>query len=462
MATIQKRGNSYKITVSCGYDTRNKQIRKTMTWTPPANMTPRQEQKELERQTVLFEEQCANGLYLNGNIKFADFSQHWLEDYAEKQLKAKTIERYKSLLERINVAIGHIRLDRLQPKHLIQFYDNLSENGIRNDNTYILTEDINKIIKDRKITKVKLSELTGISQTTIRTACRGIAVSEKTAASIATALDIPLKSLFKPSNDTPHTLSDKTVLHHHRLISSILTTAVQWQVILSNPCDRVKPPKVERKEARYLDDEQTAELFDCLQSEPLKYKTMVTVLIYTGMRRGELCGLKWSDIDFKNKIINIQRATLYLPNKGIFEDTTKNNSSQRVIKVSDVVISALKAYKKQQDIDRFGIGDKWVDTGYIFTTWNGKPIHPDTLTGWFHDFIKRNNLPDVCIHSLRHTNATLLIANGVNLTTVAKRLGHANTNTTTKIYAHAIKTADEIAADTLQDILNKSSKQMYS
>ena len=462
MATIQKRGNSYKITVSCGYDTNNKQVRKSMTWAPAPGMTEKQILKELERQKVIFEEQCEKGLYLDGKIKFADFSERWMADYAEKQLKAKTIVRYKELLKRINIAIGHIRLDKLQPIHLLQFYDNLAKIGIRNDTTYILAEDINKILNEQNITKTKLSELTGISQTTIRTVCRGSAVSEKTASGIATALNIPLKSLFNPSNDTLHTLSDKTVLHHHRLISSILTTAVQWQLILSNPCDRVKPPKVEKKEARYLDDEQTAELFDRLQSEPLKYRTIITVLVYTGMRRGELCGLKWSDIDFKNKLINIQRANLYLAGKGIFEDTTKNNSSQRVIKVSDIVISSLKAYKKQQDIDKFKIGDKWTNTDYIFTTWNGNPIHPDTLTGWFHKFINKNNLPDVCIHSLRHTNATLLIANGVNLTTVAKRLGHANTNTTTKIYAHAIKTADEIAADTLQDILNKSSKQVYS
>lgn len=90
----------------------------------------------------------------------------------------------------------------------------------------------------------------------------------------------------------------------------------------------------------------------------------------------------------------------------------------------------------------------------MFTRDNGLPLHPDTISGWFHKFVMKNNLPDVTIHSLRHTNASLLIANGINLTTVSKRLGHANTATTTKIYAHAIRSADEIAADTLDDILN--------
>ncbi len=455
MATVQKRGNTYKITASCGYDTNHKQIRKTMTWKPEPGMTPKQIEKEIKRQVVLFEEQCAKGLCLDGKIKFADFAKQWIEDYAEKQLKATTIVRYKELLVRVNEAIGHIRLEKLQPIHLLQFYDKLAESGAKNSEKHLLNDDLNKILKDRKITKVKFSELSGVSQSTIRAVCRGETVNIKTASSIATTLNIPLDTLFKPSISENKKLSDKTILHHHRLISSILSTAVQWQLIFSNPCDRVKPPKVESKEARYLDDEQTAVLFERLQTEPAQYKTMIMVLVYTGMRRGELCGLKWTDIDFKNRIINIQRTSLYLPGKGIFEDSTKNYSSQRVIKVSDMVISLLKSHRMQQNTDRIKIGDRWEDTGYIFTAWNGKPIHPDTLSGWFRSFVKKHDMPDVSIHSLRHTNATLLIANGVNLTTVANRLGHANTNTTTKIYAHAIKTADEMAADTLQDILNK-------
>lgn len=458
MATIQKRNNSYKITVSCGYNSQHRQIRKSMTWTPTPGMTPKQIEKELERQSVLFEEECEKGLYLDGKIKFADFAERWFTEYAEKQLKARTVARYRELIERINLAIGHIRLDRLQPIHLIQFYDNLAESGIRNDTTYILKIDIDKILEETNISKQQLIKESGISSSTLRSACKGNAVSCSSADSIASVLNMAKNTLFSPKESSKEGLSDKTILHHHRLISSILSTAVQWQLIFSNPCDRVKPPKVERKEARYLDDEQAAELFKCLENEPLRYRTMITVLVYTGMRRGELCGLKWTDVDFDNSIINIERSNLYLPQKGIFEDTTKNSSSTRVIKVPDIVLNILKKYRAEQSTEHLKIGDKWNDTGFIFTTWDGKPIHPDTISGWFHDFIGKYSLPDVCIHSLRHTNATLLIANGVNLTTVAKRLGHANTHTTAKIYAHAIKTADEIAADTLQDILSKNQK----
>ncbi len=147
---------------------------------------------------------------------------------------------------------------------------------------------------------------------------------------------------------------------------------------------------------------------------------------------------------------------MYLPSKGIFEDETKNRTSERVIKCPEAVFNTLQSFRAWQNEQRLKAADQWHKTGRLFTTWDGKPLHPDTLSGWFRDFVKRNGLPDVSIHSLRHTNATLQIAGGVPVTTVSSRLGHATPATTTRIYAHAIKSADEAAADTLQNILAPS------
>lgn len=453
MATVQKRNNSYKITASCGYDINGKQIRKSTTWTPSPGMTQRQIEKELERQKVIFEDKCSSGQYLDGKIKFADFSEYWFKEYAEKQLRPKTIARYKELIKRINAVIGHIQLEKLQPTHLIRFYDSLQNEGVRADTKYKSRTSIDVIIKQHGYTLERFANAASVGITTLRTALKGNAVSRQTALKIADALNMSIDVIFSADENGKKNLSGKTILHHHRLISSILTTAVQWQVIIANPCDRVKPPKSEKIKPRYLDDKQAADVLSYLQNEPVQFKTIITLLMYTGMRRGELCGLKWSDIDMKNKLINIQRSVLYIPEKGIFEDETKNETSKRVIKVSDEAIKELKAYKSYQCEERLKVGDKWINGNYVFTTWDGKPLRPDTLTNDFRKFVKKYNLPDVCLHSLRHTNATLLIASGVNLTTVADRLGHANTATTAKIYAHAIKTADEMAAETLQDIL---------
>lgn len=129
------------------------------------------------------------------------------------------------------------------------------------------------------------------------------------------------------------------------------------------------------------------------------------------------------------------------------------------MKVSDDAITMLRTWRVEQAKERLRIGDQWEDHNRLFTAWNGAPIRPDVITSWFHSFVMKNDLPEIHFHSLRHTNATLLIAAGTNLTTVAARLGHADTTTTSKIYAHAIKSADQAAAEALQDILHPVKKK---
>lgn len=458
MDTIEKRGESYKIIVSCGYDLDGKQLRRRMVWKPEPGMTKRQIQKELDRQAVLFEEKCRNGQVLEGNIKFAEFAEKWFADYAEKQLRATTVARYQLLMPRINAAIGHIRLDKLQPHHLMEFYNNLAESGVREDTRYCSEVDFKKLLKKRGITKRTFAKEAGVSVYVLDSVTRGANISTTSAHKIVSALGLPLDQVFTPVGDKD-TLAVSTILHHHRLISSMLGTAVKWQLIFSNPCSRVVLPKNKRKEAVYLDEEQAAQLLAALEKESLQHQTIVKLLLFTGMRRGELCGLEWKDIDFDNAVIFVRRSSLYLSGKGVFEDETKNETSERCMKVSDDVITILRVWRAEQARQRLKMGDQWQDTDRLFTAWNGAPIRPDVITAWFHRFVTKNGLPPVHIHSLRHTNATLLIAAGTNLTTVAARLGHANTTTTSKIYAHAIKSADEAAAEVLQDILHPVKRQ---
>ena len=130
MATARKKGKGYEIRVYCGVDSNFKRIDKSKMWTPPPNMTPKQIEKELERQKILFEEEVKTGKCYNDNIRFSVFSDMWLKEYAEKQLAPKTYYRYIGLLDRINQAIGHIKLKDLKPLHLNRFYANLAEKGI--------------------------------------------------------------------------------------------------------------------------------------------------------------------------------------------------------------------------------------------------------------------------------------------------------------------------------------------
>lgn len=456
MATIKKRSNgSYQITVSCGYDMNGRQIRKTETFTPDQGLTKRQIDKAVQHEAELFEERCLTGtVTTDDKMKFADFAAEWFT-HKKTELRPKTYARYESMLPRINAAIGHMKLKDIKPPHLLKFYENLAEGGIRSDTKFKCNINLDEYLKKHKLSKSAVQREYGIAPSNLLSVIRGKNCNLHTAESIAAMVGEPLRSVFAPVG-TDKALSSKTVLHHHRLISSILSTAVEWGVLFSNPCDRTKPPKAEHTDPKYLDEVQAAALLDLLDGENTEYKTAIRLLLFTGLRRGEVLGLEWKDIDFDKSIMQICRSSLYLPDKGIFEDDTKNRSSNRVIKLPQSAVNDLKQYRKYQLQMRLKVGDRWQETDRIFTTEFGAPLHPDTLSRWFSKFIKAHSdvLPPISLHSLRHTNATLMIASGVPITTVSKRLGHADTTTTGKIYAHAIRSADEAAAETLENLLS--------
>lgn len=454
MATIQKRGKSYRIKVSLGYDTNNKQIIKSMTWKPSQNMTEKQIKKELNRQATLFEEQVKAGQCLNGQIKFKDFCEQWFKDYAEIQLREKTIHRYKGLKQRVYQALGNMRLDRIQPQHLLQFYNNLAEPGIKENSSFIIIIDLDKLLKENNITITDFCKISNVSDTTLRGIRNGTTTSIVTAQKIADTLGLDVLSVFKAINEKSG-LSPQTIKHYHTFISSVLERAVKWGLILSNPCRRIDPPKATKKDIVYLTEDEAIRMLNLLQQEEISYRTLFTLLIYCGMRRGEVLGLEWSDIDFKNNVLSINRTSQYTNEKGIYTDDVKTASSRRSMKLSGEVIELLKEYKVWQDEQRLAIGDKWNDTDRLFTQWNGLPMSLSTPYKWLQDFTKKNNLPKINIHSLRHTNATLLIKQGVNVRTVAGRLGHSVTSTTLNIYTHELQSADAAAADSLSEIFKK-------
>ena len=452
MASILQRNGAYFIMVSTGYDSKGKQIRKTMSWRPEPEMTQKQIEKELNEQAVLFEKKVLSGQILDGNITFSEFAEKWLTDYGEKQLAPMTLVRYKSLFKRIQPAIGHIRLDKIQPHHLMELYESLGTEVNRRGLSFVATDELLKVLVHRKLSRLSVSKDAGVSINAVYNLYNQKPIAGQTAQTVSNLVGLAFDKAFKYSREIK-VLSNKTIRHHHRMISAMLNTAVQWQLILSNPAQRVKPPKVQRVEAKYLDEKQTAKLIQLLGNAPVQNRMMILLLLYSGLRRGELCGLEWDDIDFDNHLISVCRTSQYLPERGIFTKETKTETSVRTIKLSSIVFTLLKDFRIWQTEQRLRMGDRWVNSNRLFTAEDGSPIHPDNITAWFHDFISRTDLPRINIHSLRHTNITLMLAAGVPLRTVSQRAGHAQTTTTANIYAHAIQTADEMAADVLEDIL---------
>lgn len=451
MATITKRNDGYHIMVSCGYDINNRQIRKCTTWTPDPGMTVKMIEKAVKEAAVLFEDQVRKGQVLEGTIKFAEFAEKWIHDYGEKQLAPKTLVRYRGFLDRINMAFGHIRLDKLQPQHLMEFYSNLGEEGLRSKRYWKAKPSFVEKLKDLKKRSNFMKE-NGMSTATLDALIKGGSVTYPTAEKFAKAMNMTINRAFSEHEDKLK-LSNRTILHYHRMISSILQTAVYWQIIPTNIAKRVKAPKVKRSEANYLDEPEVKAVLAKLEQEPIKYRTMVKLFLYSGMRRGELAGLEWSDINWEKSMITIQRSSQYIPKQGIITKETKTTTSDRTIRLPVVVFDMLRKFREWQDGQKNRFGEKWLDSDRLFTTFDGHPIHPDSITGWFTDFVKRNNLPKVTIHSLRHTNITLLIMAGVPLRTVARRAGHASTATTSVIYSHAIQSADEMASEVMEGLL---------
>lgn len=454
MANITKRGNSYSIRVSAGYDSSGRQIFKTKTWKIPTGMSEKRAEKEAQHEAALFEEKVRLGQVADGKaMKFSDYAEKWFSEYAATQLRPRTIDGYKRLMDRIMPELGHLYIDKIRPAHLSAFYKKLSVTT--KASTYECALDLRGHLKSAGLTMTAFCKKTGCTMGAVKSAASGLCVNVHNAEQIARAIKMDFDEVFTPSGE-PETLSATTVGKYHRVLSSMFETAVQWGLIVSNPCERVAPPKVKKsrkEEAQYLTAEQAIEMLSLLEKEPEQYQNAITLLLFTGMRRGELLGLEWSDYDQENGLLSINKTVQYLPDIGIYEDDTKNATSCRVIKLSNHASLALQRQYKWQLEQRLKVGSMWGGTKKIFCTPMGNQIHPDTLSGWFRDFISRTDLPPIHLHSLRHTQATLLISNGSAVTTVAGYLGHANANTTTKIYAHAIQAAQAAAADMMDDIL---------
>ncbi len=448
MATAVKRGNSYKITVSCGYDVNGKQIRKHMTWTPEPGMTERQIAKELERQKILFEERCKHQTAYDGNIRLAEFTEVFFEEYGRKALKAKTLFDYTHKMETVNQALGHIKLSDLKPGHIAAFYSNLQEEGVRKRQLAAPKVDFRKLLREREITFEKLATSAGVSTWIPGQLVRGHNISRSCAEQVAEALQERFESLFEVVKDSSP-LSAGTIQCYHRVLSAVLSRAVKWGYIDKNPANLVELPSIAGRTAHYLDEEDVKRLFELLKEEPVKWRTLISFAVLSGLRRGELAGLRWEDVNFGDCTITIEQTGNYVPGKGIFTDTPKTRKSTRPLRLSRVAFLLLHEYKLWQEKQRESLGDAWKNKdGRVFTSDDGAPLMPDSITTWFRKFVKRSGLPKVTLHGLRHTYASLMIAEGVPLVVVSKQLGHAQPSTTANIYAHAIAAAEAKAAQT--------------
>ena len=251
-------------------------------------------------------------------------------------------------------------------------------------------------------------------------------------------------------------VSSESFCYSFRVLSSMLQDAVHWQIIPSNPCKRVEPPKAARKKIKVMNETDVSQMLAALQEEPLKYRTIVMLALDSGLRLGELMGLKWQDIDLEHSLVSVNKANQALVGKGIFTKCPKNESSVRSVVISNSTTILLRTYRCEQLKTQMLLGEKWIDEGWLFTQWNGKAMYPDTPSHWFRDFLAKHSLPHMRFHALRHLSATVLISQGVPLKNVSSRLGHADIRTTANIYSEALQSVDRQAASKMDEFLQRT------
>lgn len=246
-----------------------------------------------------------------------------------------------------------------------------------------------------------------------------------------------------------------TVIKVYTILHSLFKMAYGKDIIERNPMDKVDRPKARKDELRgqeadsYTIDE-VQRIFSALEQEPLKWRTMLHLLIDTGIRRGECCGLQWKNIDFKANTITISGNLCYTPQKGIYLDTPKSGRI-RTIDVDPNVIELLRQLRVEQSNKAISL--------WVFTQENSpEPMHPQSPTRYLKKFSERCGIPGLHPHALRHTFASIAITNGADVASVSEKLGHSDKAVTLRMYTHADQESMKRASQIFREALKKKAE----
>ncbi len=406
MANISARKNkngdivSYRIRVSRGYDNKGNKLKPyEMTYKPDTNMTEKQVEKELNKQAVMFEDKCKQGMIgKDRNIKLSEFCEMYLE-IKRDALSPRVYYDYEKVINKLIIPLlGHIKLSDIKSIHIQEFIKYLSGDVKQN--------------RDGSV-----------------------------------------------NADSPK-LAQSSIKRKLAVLQSILKQAVKLDMIPSNPANSEKltlkksvTPKIE-----IFTKQETAQMLLYLENEELQFQVLIQLAIMTGARCGELVGLKFSDVNSDTTKITIERSAYKLKGHPIMTKPPKDYEV-RTVTVNPYCIELINLLQTEKSKQAETLGELWVGQDWMFTQWNGEIMNPQTPSKQFSKFLLKNGLKHRKFHSLRHTSATLLLYGGVNIKQVQERLGHGDITTTNK-YLHYISEADEQAANVLQDMLiTKEKKQ---
>lgn len=259
-----------------------------------------------------------------------------------------------------------------------------------------------------------------------------------------------IQALYRKLGQGEDAIAPQTIKHVHAVLRNALGHAVRLGLLARNPCELVDPPRVPAREMQTLDLAGVAQFLRAAAGDPLE--ALWTLAVTTGMRQGELLGLKWEDIDWETRSLTVRRSVCYLKGRGYVWDEPKSATGRRRIELLEIAVQALRRHKAAQDWRRRFMGDKWQEQGLVFTNTRGGPLlAANVYYRAFKPLLRRAGLPETLrFHDLRHTVASLLLADGTHPKIAQELLGHSSVRVTLDTYSHALPTLQREVMDRLE------------
>jgi len=250
-----------------------------------------------------------------------------------------------------------------------------------------------------------------------------------------------VQALYRKKGDDG--LSSKMINSIHGVLHKALGNAVRWNLVSRNICDLVSPPRIVKPTIESLTMEQAHKLLEAVRGHRLE--VLLIVALTTGIRRGELLALRWSEVDLEEQRIQVRRTVDYITRYGYVETEPKTAAGKRLIALPYFVANILKQHRLQQLEAKLKVGRAWEDRDLVFTDLHGGYFNPRYLGKLFDKVLAEADLPHMRFHDLRHSAATLLLRMGVHLKVVQAILGHSTITMTADIYSHVLPSMQEDA-----------------
>lgn len=385
----------------------------------------------------------------------AELIDHVIDSKSGAGRKRKTISSYRYCAIRIKSLMGDKLLHQVQPADISDLFATLKKESKILELRAVLKEhvDIQSILDKEKISKTRLAATAGISQSTTDRALKGYQVLLPKADALASALHLNTADLFNIVQ-IEKSLSPGTLDDYRRFVSLVFAAAERELQIPFNPVARTEKISTQkkRKQDKALQLEEVHMVLNAADREPIDKKCLIHLFLITGGRRGEIAGLRWSCIYWDINAILIDHTILYTPEDGTYSEDSTKSGQDRLIRLPQEAMNILREYQQWQNARKTKLGERWIESDYIFTGRNGGPISPDTISCYIKRFQEKYDLPHLHPHKFRHTHASILLYSGMDIVRVSKRLGHLDVSTTLDYYAHLLLQADIESAECIGDL----------